>query len=227
MCPRRLEHRSDSACYRFAMSDNPYASPVAADAKQDPDKSPGLFIAVCVICLILGIFGLMGTCFTGVGFALQSFMAEVLEQQGDSTDMVFQRENLKIQQPLMLPALLISLFNLVVAGGLVIGAIGGLKRTEKLWKTFRLALFGAIFYGLLKIGLQVYGAMLQLNGFEAIRNNPNLQGNPAEMEQMLTVARYMGIATAVVGVLLAVGLIAFYAWAASYINRPHIRQLYR
>ena len=213
------------------MSDNPYSSPLSKSESQggpgQSDKLPGAFITVCVLCLILGIFGLFGTCATGVGFGLQSFMADFLEQAPDTPDMIFQRENLKIQQPLMIPALLMSVVNLFVAGGLVVGSIGSLKRKQSLWSTLRMSLFGAIFYGILKIGLQIYSVFLQQAGFDAMLNDPDLQGRGPELEQLITVGKYMGFGGAAVGVVFAVALIGFYAWAASYLNRPAVRQLYR
>ena len=114
------------------MSDNPFASvpnkPVhQAAAVAVPPKPPGALTLILVCCLILGILGLSGSCFSGIGFAFQSTF-EKLAVEGAVSES--QRELQKITMAAAKQGLVFGIalagVNLIVGALLVIGSIGGL-----------------------------------------------------------------------------------------------------
>ena len=125
------------------MSNNPFETPPPQKPVANPytpggvagppaKKSlPGGMMAIAIICLILGLGGLSGSCFGGVALGFQGALMDFIENAPiPEADKEFNRMNMAAQQGAMIPAIVLMVVNLFVAGLLVFGSIGGLRRKE-------------------------------------------------------------------------------------------------
>lgn len=216
------------------MSDaNPFQSPTPVNVGQpiagNPiDRKPGALTAIAVICLILGIFGIMNFCGSILAVVMQMLASNVVDSI-PSTDpnMEFQKENLAANQVLIIPMGILGLFNLGVAAGLITGAIGTFSLKQKLHGIFKTSLSVAIVYCFFKLAFQMYSTWVQYSATRKMFDNPSFQDDPQAVE---VASNMMGIFMGV-GVLFSVlwclGLAGFYFWSSSYISKPEIQSLYK
>lgn len=214
----------------FNQSSNPFESPVEAKpvlgAQSVPPVAPGGLTPILVICLILGVFGLMGSCMGGVVAFGMPYMADFIQNSDlPEQEKAKQVLSLTAQKPAMIPTLIQSIVNLFVASLLVIGAIGCFKRKESSRGLLRTGLLGAIFFSFLKIGLGIYvyfaTAAAMKVGLEKLQSAPNFQ---AENDPLADFSQIFGMIGMGAGVLFAVGLLIFYFWARSYLGKPSVEQ---
>lgn len=220
------------------MSDNPFADPppqpvepVVVQAGQPapgqtlPPVSPGGLTPALVFCLIFGILGLITTCLGGgVLLALPLFENMIEGVALPEEQKAFQRINLSSQSAAMLPTLILMGINLIVAPMLIFGSIGCFKRKESSRGFLRMALLGAIFYSVLKIVITVYAYFVTTdaarNAIEALKDDPIYD----DVKTQFAAGEVMNIAGIVVGVVVAVALMAFYVWARMYLGKPEVEQ---
>ena len=211
------------------MSDNPFESPQAK-----PDESfvvhsrpnEGASKAIAIICLVLGIMGLLSVCTAVGGLAFQSFSVSMIEQMPDSAQKDLQQAQLDGVKQLMIPIVLVNLVALVVATMLVVGGIGALSYKEKFRNILRVACYLAAGYQLVKIGFSAYSTFYQLGAMREIMDNPEMQadGQAAAIQQMTEYLSWGGFA---VGVVIALGLLAFYLWSANHLQKPEVAAQYK
>jgi len=150
------------------MSDNPFASPTQNPGNmpqpggqyQGPMRTPTAITAVTIISLILGVLGLFGVC-AGVGgfFVAKSMNATFEELAEKDPQMKMQLDVQEAQQKFMLPAMIITSFNLFIASGLVIGSIMTLMRKKIGPGLLKKCFLVAIFYCIVRI---IFTAITQL-----------------------------------------------------------------
>lgn len=204
------------------MSENPYVTPMAVDPKlggkpglHDKPKMPGMLMAVCIICLILGITGLGGSFFGFLGTVIQAVaLNNVPVSDAES------RKFFEMQQSTFIPNLVIHVLNFVVAPMLIAGAIGVL--TAKRWgrSFFRSSLLCAAIYVVIKAALTVY---MQLAFARTMIDEvaANAKGAPKEMSGILESFAYIGIAMLSI---VFVVLLAGYVFGLFYMNSKGVKE---
>ena len=145
------------------MANNPFETPpnqpveaTIAHSNKENAPMPGPALAISVICLILGIAGLLGLCFGGLALGFQSSMMEFADSfPQPPVQKEYNRMNIAAQQSMLVPSIVLMVINFFVAGLLVVGGIGCLKRRSSGRSTLRLGLLAAIFYSLLRLALTI------------------------------------------------------------------------
>lgn len=210
------------------MSDNPFASPDQMPP-QTPSISatkpaPGALTFILIVCLIFGIMGLCGSCFTGIGLAMQSTLEKMLtEGPGPAEQKDFQKMSLEVQGEFLIPGLAIAGINLFVATFLIIGSIAGLQRKPSAVGLMRNAILFAIIYVVLKIIFAIYTSIGSVNGLTEKVQNYQGAGNKEAMETMLqitVVSTWVGLG---IGILFPIAMMGFYIWARIYMGSEKVK----
>ena len=213
------------------MSDNPFSTPQGSGIQGSPmnpagtvpPSVPGALTVILIFCLILGIMGLLGTCATGVYLAFQSSLEKmIVEGPGAIEQKEFQRLNLAVSKKAMMPGLVLSFVNLIVAAMLIIGSVGALRGKESGRGLLRIALLAAIFYGILKIIAAVYSYFVTISGLEDAVANYQGEADPAALETMLQFGKIGGIIGLVMGIIIPLAILGFYVWARGYLNKDQV-----
>jgi uncharacterized BrkB/YihY/UPF0761 family membrane protein len=217
------------------MSDNPFASspkpeegmPAPGQQFVPPQQAPGALTAISVICLILGVLGLLGSCTTiggliaqGFGVDFNQFVQEMSGQEPDETQKKLQELTAAANNKMVIPGIVLTVLRLIVALLLTLGSIFCLRRKEKGRTTLRKGLLSAIFYCVLYIGFSIYSTMSVLGfikqGFE------EFAGDQQNLEQILPIITWSAIGLLVFFCLFYLVLMAFYFWARGYLNKEQV-----
>lgn len=215
------------------MSNNPFNAPIeptVADpaATALPQSPPGAYMTICILVLVLAIFGLIGSCFGGIGLAFMGAAEQLLEQvpDMDKGELKLQKVGIEGAKSVMIPAIISLVFGLITATMLIIGSIGGLRKTLGGVQFFRTALLVGIFYCIVRMAIQVYTyfatkAVFEA-GYEALRNDPEMDAQTIDFAVTTNnVSQLVGMGFAVV---LSLVLIVFYAWSRSYLGKPEVQK---
>ena len=206
--------------------ESPYQEPIQADAVSHGNATqalPGPAMAISIICLILGIVGLFSTCSQGLVLSFQSALIEFSEsvpQQPGQKE--FNHMNLAANQSMQIPGIVLMVVNLFVAGLLIAGSIGCLKRKSSGRSLLRLGLLAAIFFLLLRLVFLVISYFV-VKGSMA-KQISEYQGEvPIENIQPFVNAGSVGtIVGCIFGCVFTLGLAVFYFWARSYMGKPRL-----
>ena len=204
---------------------SPFATPVSpvSPGAASPQSAPGALTPILVFCLILGIFGLIGTCLGGAGLAMMSASEQLFENVPMPEEQKeFNKLNIAAQKGSLVPNIVLLVINLCIAPMLIIGTIGCFKRKEASRVFLRLALLAAIIYSVLKIVGTIY-AYFNANAaltasIEKLKDSPMYDGLKSQQDasQLITVG------SIVFSIVLAVAILGFYLWARSYLNRDNV-----
>jgi len=207
------------------MTNNPFESPAPVEGSQVPMsgivKAPSGLSAIAIICIILGALGLFTTCFGLAAIAGQEYLQGLQTTGGDEAMEEFQQKINEMQKGYMIPNAIITGLNLIVAGLLFVGGIG--VQTRKGWgaKLLSLGLMLAIFFCLIRLAFATYMQVGMLGSMKealAKLSEDNPQGGQV-METVMNMSMYTGIA---MGVVTALGLVAFYGWSWMHLKKDHI-----
>ena len=216
------------------MSDNPFAtpdpgmpSPAGGTYNPGNQQKPGSLQAIVVICLILGILSLMGSCFGGISVGASSMLSDFVEKSleaapDDDPGAVFQRLNLQAANSISMLSLISVVLNFLVALPMVIGAIGCLRTSESGRKMLRLAMLLACINCILYLIISVVSQIMMSGKLNELINNYDGPAPKEGIEQMAQIAGYAGIGGAVFGALIAIGFAIFYFWGHNYLNKPEV-----
>ena len=211
------------------MSNNPFESPQnpmsakpAVQPQSGPAKSamPGAMMTIAIICIILAIFGLIGSCIGGLALAAQGAIEEFVDgipQPPDQKE--FNRMNMGAQGVMMVPGFIMIIINLFVATLLLVGSIGCLQRKAGGRNILNLALLAAIFYSVLKIGVQIYNYFAVSGALNAAVADYTGEVPVATLERMVQANNIGLIVGAVLGVVFALAMMVFYIWAKFYVSK--------
>lgn len=213
------------------MSDNPfaasgedprYAPPVSASVV--PQPAPGALQVIAILCLILGLLGLFNSCAGGGGLALISVIKGFLDQAPVTAENEFQKINLDaaMSPAVLIPSIVLLIFNFVVSPILVIGSIGVLQKKESGRKLLRLGLMLAIVYNILKAVLSIVAQLMTLNAAAAGIDAYEGPVEKEKLEGVLEMTKILGLGGAIVAAIFAVALIGFYFWSRGYLNRQDV-----
>jgi hypothetical protein len=224
---------ADSTAY------DPYRTPdlPSAQAGAAPGGRPGWLTALCVMCIVIGVLGLMngivgffGTLFaehfqqmftpTGAS-GLPPEMKEVQDQ--------FQAESLAVQAKFFAFSLSAAVLRVAVAAALLVGGTQclGLKETGR--QVLMLACGAAIVF---EIGHAVLQSLVNMemmtavNGFleRFLQTMPQRNGPPPEF--FINIMKGWLIAVFVMQYLIGLAKIAFYLWCVVFLQRQAIRALF-
>lgn len=214
------------------MSDNPFASPIESESHQPrtafvgegkAPESTALLTTILIICLILGGLGFFGSIIGFVALAFQSTIAE-MQQAADPVSVKMQ----EIQSQQMVPNIIMTGINLIVAPMLFAGALGGLLRKRWAYGLFRIALLSAaIFVGLRTIVATVmqFSMMGELKSAMSAAMQQQGGGNSQQAANVAGTAMEIGLIVGVVFALV-IGLmfVAFYLWSWFYTKKDKVRR---
>ena len=213
------------------MSENPFASPTESTEFGQPVKPavvskhpPGALQIIAILCLILGILGLLTSCATGIGLAFQGFAMEIFENSPASAQNEVQKLNLKAAMspvPLIGNGILAAL-NLGIASMLIIGGIGVLQKKESGRNMLRFGTLLAIVYNVLKMILAVVGQLIVNSNLGAAIDAYEGPVDKEEMQTLFEMTKLLGIGGAVFAAVICLALIGFYFWARGYLNREEV-----
>lgn len=213
------------------MSNNPFESPqnnpVEAASLAPPGKSsnalPGPALAISIICLILGVLGLFGTCSQGAALGFQSSLMEFANSMPQpAAQKEFNRMNMAAQQSMIVPAIVLLVINLFVAGLLVAGGIGCLKRKSSGRSTLRLGLLAAVFYSLLKLALTIGSYFVTMGSIRKAVDEYQGEVPVQELERMVEAGNIGAVVGCVIAGLFILALAIFYLWARSYMGKDKL-----
>ena len=209
------------------MSNNPFDTPPVEANVGSPGNAtqalPGPAMAISIICLILGILGLFGTCFQGLALAFQSALIEFTESvQQPPAQREFNRMNLAANESMQIPGVILMVINLFVAVLLLTGSIGCLKRKSGGRSMLRLGLLAAIFYCLLRLILLIVSYFVATGS--VAKQFSEYQGDvPIEDLQLMVNAGSIGaIVGCIFGCIFTLALAIFYFWARGYMGKSEL-----
>ena len=212
------------------MSENPFAQaagnaetppPVATAGPKPP---PGALQVISILCLILGVLGLISSCGGGLVFGFQSFFFQMIENAPLNNQNEFQKLNFKAatNSAVMIPNVLLLLFNFVVAPMLLLGGINTLRKKEAGRRMLRRGLLLGMIYNALKAVLGVVGQLIVMNSLAQAIDNYDGPGDQDEISMMFEMTQVFGIGGAVFAGLISLALLGFYFWARNYLNKPDV-----
>ncbi len=207
------------------MSDNPFAQPDPEIQLAKPivaQKAPGGLTAIFIICLVLGILGLSGSCLAVGMLALQPQLNQM--QQAGGQQAAVQKKMEAIQKQQFIPNIIINGLNFIVAPLLILGAIGGLNRKPWCYKVLSVGLILAVFFTVFKTVMTIIAQLSALAPMQEMMEqqmkNNNQQG--AEFAGLIMqITFYAIIAFAVIWALILLG---FYIWSWTYLRKENVKQ---
>ncbi len=74
------------------MSENPFAAPeIVSGSPKVSQKAPGGLTALLIICLVMGILGLLGSCLGAATLAFQGQIQGMQQNMGDPAQQAMQK----------------------------------------------------------------------------------------------------------------------------------------
>lgn len=220
---------------------DPYRSPVLPETPYSAPsvQKPGWLTALCVICIVLGVLGLMngilGLGATIFGKQLQQVMNPAASRQQMPADLQKLQQKLEdetaaIQEQFFLPSLIAVVFKLAVSLLLVAGGLGSLRLTEQ-GRT--LLILGCLIAILFELGASVLQSVVYMetltvynqliNGFV---DELQRQNGAAAGQAFLWFMQLILYAGMVVFFIIQLVKVAFFTWGALYLRRPAIAALF-
>lgn len=225
-----VHHFSSSTKRVPLMTDNPFASPqpVSGDnSLPSKQKAPGALMAILIICLVLGILGLLGSCFGGVALAFQTQINQLQANNPDPIAKKMQAEMQEVQQQQFIPNLIMIGLNFIVAPLLITGAIGGLNRKPWAYKFLTVGLLLAVFYVVVRAVLTITIQLATMGTVtKAMQEGIQQQGgaNAAQGAEFAGNLMQFGIyAVIAVSVLWSLLQLGFYIWSWTYLRKDQTR----
>ncbi len=207
------------------MSDNPFAESKPVQAEISPPdtshKRPGALNAILIVCIVLGVLGIFGSCIGIGGLAAQDYIA-TLPGQDDPMN-VKMRE---LQKPMLIPNIIMMGLNCIIAPLLLIGGIGGLNRKGWAYGLLKFTLLAATIYvlirGVVSTVLQ-FGMMSEMKTavLEGLKDQPNM--NPQAAEMAGNMAQIFGMVGLGFGVVVMLILAGFYFWGWNYLRKDNVK----
>ena len=217
------------------MSDNPFATPpdsgnhgFSGDAPVSvPPSAPGALTTILIFCLILGIFGLMSCCMSGVYLGFSSALEDLVTAgPGSIEQKEFQRMNMDAQKGVMMPMMILAVINLVVATVLIIGSVGALRGKESGRNLLRSALLVAIIYCVLKIVFAIYSYFALISYLTDAVANYQGDADPAALQTMMKLGKIGSLIGTATNVIFPIAILCFYAFSRSYLNKDKIAEYF-
>ena len=213
------------------MSDNLFAKPpesgnqgFSGEASVSvPQSAPGALTTILIFCLILGIFGLLSCCMSGLYLGFSSALEDLVAAgPGAIEQKEFQRINMDAQKGVIIPMVILAVVNLVVATMLIVGSVGALRGKESGRNLLRTALLFAMVYGFLKIVVALYSHFAILSHLAEAVANYQGEADPEALQTMVQIGKIRGIIGTVMNVLFSFAILCLYAWSRGDLNKERI-----
>ena len=208
------------------MSENPFATPeIVSATPKAPQKAPGALTAILIICLVMGILGLLGSCMGAAGLAFQGQIQGMQQNMGDPAQQAMQKELQTIQNQQLIPNLIMVGLNFIVAPLLTIGAIGGLNRKPWGHKLLSIGLLVAMFYVVIKLVISIIMQVMTMGPMTKAMEKAMAEQGGAEAQAAGVIGGAMQIGI-IVGIVIAAVwgllLLGFYIWAWMYLRKDEV-----
>jgi hypothetical protein len=220
---------------------DPYRTPdlpVYTDQGRGQTGRPGWLTALCVLCIVIGLLGVLN----GLAQLFGTLFAEQMQTaftppggQGIPPELQqvqdrFRDETLAVQEKFYFPNLVAAVFRISIAGCLVYGGIAclGLAATGRQVLIFALgaAVLFELGHGLLQ-SLISMEMMTAVNAFFESFLQTMPQGNGPPPEVMLNIMKGSFIVGFVFQFAIGLLKIGFYIWGAMFLMRPAIKALFQ
>ena len=172
-----------------------------------PVPIPTSLLVICIVGLVLGLFGLFGTCMGGGMLAMSEMLIDVLP---DEDAKAATRELLDLQ---FIPTIIQLVLSVIISPLLLAACIGALIRKRWSQGLLKLALIGSIISSILTLGVTLW---LMLFHWEALVA-PNA-GQPGG-EIATIVGQVMAVGFSVIG-------LAFFVWSFFALGNKKITAFY-
>ncbi len=211
------------------MSDNPFINPPNEPAPsgdspyQPPGPSkrakPSWLTFIFVVTLILGLMGILGSCFVIGGPFLSKAMNNLMGDQGQSDEQIAARDEIQAMgEEQYVPNLVFGLLNLALASILIVGSIGGLNRKPWTPKILKMGYTAAIVFLILRT---IYGLYIQITTMDQMFKLSMKQAGPAG-ESMSGFIRGMFWFGIVFGMFITFAFLIFYALSLLKMKSPDV-----
>lgn len=196
---------------------NPFEKPIEnkpvgsqPPVARGPEPMPTGVMVVSIIAVLLGVMGLMGSCFGTVSmFASESFMSFLPPEAQEAT-----KEAMAVQ---FLPGIIQSVLGMVLSAILLAAAIGCLTRKPWGQNWMKISMYGCILSSLLGIAIVVWTAMFHADTMAAINEAQGMS-----KEQSLQFFYAGQIFTGV----MALAFLVFYIFGAIYFGKQHVTDFF-
>jgi hypothetical protein len=200
------------------MSDNPFEKPVdtapVGNIPSGPQPFPTGLMVVSILCLVCGLFGLLGTCLNGLGLFGSAALLDFVPEEAMPAEA---RENaLKAVEIQFVPGVIQLILGVILSPIMFVGAIGCL--TRKAWgrKLLSMSLVGFILWGIFGIGVLVWLTFSHADLLSAA-NVPTMGEDGAKT------AFYVG---QVLAILLSLAFMVFYIFSWFYLKKQTVVEFY-
>jgi hypothetical protein len=185
------------------MSQNPFQSPnyQSVNVSIVPGSQPGGLVPLSVISLILGAFGLFGSCIGMFGIAAAFMISRNPDfpQQVSSFDLI--------------SGATLSVLNFIVAVALLVGSFGVLAKNGGLARTFRNTLLGAAIFAVVRIVIGIVSTAMQFN-----QENAAVPFGDSPEQRWIFFAAVLGFS-----LIWGIALAGFYIFSYLYFGRPEVK----
>lgn len=209
------------------MSENPFATPeIVSTSPKVSQKAPAGLTALLIICLVLGILGLLVSCLGAATIAFQGQLQSMQQNMGDPAQQAMQKEMQSIQNQQLIPNLIMLGLNFIVAPLLVIGAIGGLNRKTWAHNLLSIGILAAIFYVVIKVVLTIIMQVMTMGPITKAMEKAMAEqgGNGAQAAGVIGSAMQIGIIVGiVVTAVLGLIMLGFYVWGWLYLRKDTVK----
>jgi len=211
------------------MSDNPFINPPnepapPVDSSYQPPgptkrAKPSWLTFIFVVTLILGLMGILGSCFVIGGPFISKAVNNLMGDQGQTDEQIAARDQIQAMgEEQYIPNLLFGLLNLVLASMLIVGAIGGLSRKPWTPKILKMGYTAAIVFLILRI---IYSLYIQITTMDQMLKLSMQQAGPAG-ESMSGFIRGMFWFGIVFGIFITFAFLIFYALSLMKMKSPDV-----
>ncbi len=175
-----------------------------------PESLPTGVMVVSIIALLLGVFGLLGTCIGGASLlASESLMGFLPEEAQEAT-----KNAMEIQ---FVPGMVQLVTGLLLSVMLVVAAIGCLTRKPSGAGLMRISMIGCVLNSLLGIGLVIWMTLFHADTLAAVNS---AQGMSEEQGMQ------MFYATQIFTIVFVAALMCFYAFGAYYFGKQNVTDFF-
>lgn len=190
-----------------------------------PGPLPGGLKAICIIAIILGAMGIIGSLIAGAGLIIGPALQEAQQMQGVQQQM--QTEINAVARQYLIPSVTAAILQLFTAFLLIVGSIMVLQRKRAGLGTLTLGCAGSILY---LIGHRILYAIVTVKALPIYEEyGPRLMAEAARDQQAPDMPNFVlifAIVGLVFAILWALAISIFYLVSILYLRKPKVVALF-